>query len=242
MNLPRKARFFWVYPLAVWLFVTANTSEASLRLGALVACFGEALRLWANGYVGHRKVNATTQGAQEPKIGHLITAGPYAYVRNPLYVGTFIIGLGFCIAVRNIWVAVGGLVLLAVIYRGKVQEEEEVIQQEWGDEFHAYRQAVPRWFPTFRRPAHRHGAWSWQGIAASKEFKTVVWVTVGFLALYFQSAWRQERALFAGPEATTHILLLLLGVVLMASDLLFEGLRLLRRSRSKAHPTPGAVT
>ncbi len=240
MNLPRKARFFWVYPLAVWLFVTADASEASLRLGALVACFGEALRLWANSYVGHRKVNATQQGGRDPKIGHLITAGPYAYVRNPLYVGTFIIGLGFCIAVRNIWVAVAGLLLLAFIYQGKVQEEEEVIQQEWGGEFDAYRQAVPRWFPTFRRPAQRYGAWSWRGIAASKELKTVVWVTVGFLLLYFQNVWRQEHALFAGPERATHVALLLLGVALMASDLLFEGLRLLRRSR-KTHPAPGAA-
>jgi len=116
-----------------------------------------------------------------------------------------------------------------------------VIQQEWGDEFHAYRQAVPRWFPTFRRPAHRYGAWSWQGIKASKEFKTVIWVTAGFLALYFQKEWRQEHALFAGPEGTAHVALLLLGSVLIASDLFFEGLRLLRRSRSKTHPTPGAA-
>ncbi len=239
MNLPRKARFFWVYPLAIWLFVTADASEASLRLGAAVALLGEALRLWANSYVGHRKVNATSQA--QPKIGHLITAGPYAYVRNPLYVGTFIIGLGFCIAVRNIWVAASGLVLLALIYRGKVREEEEVIAQEWGEEFSAYRQAVPRWFPTFCRPAQRSGEWSWQGIVASKELKTVVWVTVGFLLLYFENAWQRGHALFAGPERATHVALLLLGLALTAGDLLFEGLRILRRSRSKTHPTSGAA-
>jgi len=241
MTLPRKARFFWVYPLAVWLFVTADASDASLRLGAIVACLGEALRLWANSYVGHRKVNATQQGRHDPKIGHLITAGPYACVRNPLYVGTFIIGLGFCVAVRNLWAAAGGLLLLAVIYRGKVQEEEAVIQQEWGEAFDAYCQAVPRWFPTFRRPSHRYGDWSWQGIIASKEFKTVVWVTVGFLALYFQTVWRQERALFSGPEKTTQLTLLCVGVALIAGDLLFEGLRVLRRFSSKTHPTSGAA-
>ena len=48
-----KARFFWVYPLAVWLFLTARTTEASLRLGIDLIVIGEAIRLWSNAYVGH---------------------------------------------------------------------------------------------------------------------------------------------------------------------------------------------
>ena len=102
MALFRKARFFWIYPLAIWLFVTANTSERSLLAGSLVVLLGEALRLWANGYVGHVKVNWTQKWRRDPKVGYLVTGGPYAHVRHQHYVGTFIIGIGFCVAVRSL--------------------------------------------------------------------------------------------------------------------------------------------
>ena len=155
MRLPRKARFIWVYPLAVWLFATASTSEPSLRLGAVVLWLGEALRLWANGYVGHVKVNRAQRGNPTAKTGRLITAGPYAFVRNPLYVGSFLIVMGFCIAMRSPVAALAAWVCFMLLYGEKTKREESLIQDEWGAEYTAYRAAVPRWIPTWRRYPRR---------------------------------------------------------------------------------------
>ena len=81
----RKPRFLLVYLLAAWIFLVAYTTKLSLRVGIVFVLFGELMRLWANGYVGHRKVNWTNHEQGQPKIGHLVTAGPYALIRHPLY-------------------------------------------------------------------------------------------------------------------------------------------------------------
>ena len=239
MRLPRKARFFWVYPLAVWLFATARTSEASIVIGGVFVVLGESLRLWANGYVGHVKVNWTQKWRNDPKIGRLITAGPYAHVRHPLYVGTLIIGMGFCIAVKSVWVALGGLALFLILYRAKAQREEALIFDEWGKEYETYQQAVPRWWPSARGYAHRHGECSWQGIYASKELKTLIWVVVGLLVLYFREEFLQEHELFAGKSWVKHVGLVIFCVSLMALDGLIE----LRRWLARRSPRgSGAAT
>lgn len=220
MSLLRKPRFFWIYPLAAWLFATASISEPSLRLGVAIALLGEAVRLWANGYVGHVKVNWTDKA--EPKKGTLITAGPYAYVRNPLYVGTFLVGLGFCVVVRNVWWVAGGIVLFVMLYRRKAIREAELIQGEWGDVYAAYQRAVPAWFPSLRRYPDRQGRWSWKGIAASKEPKTLIWVIVGLIALYFREELWQQQEPFAPDNVVKRVALAVVLVSLMATDGILE--------------------
>lgn len=231
-KLPRKARFFWVYPLAAWLFLRAEISEASLYVGSVVIFLGEWLRLWADAYVGAQKVNWTKKWRNEAKIGRLVTAGPYAYVRNPLYVGTFLIGLGLCIVVRNGLLAVGCLIFFISVYRPKTHEEEMIISDEWGEAFERYCRAVPRWFPTLRPypKALRHGQWRWEGIRASKEWKTLIWVTVCVLVLYFREEWGKGKSLLP-PTSVKHLLLLGLGLVLIGIDLSYELVKRIRRCR-----------
>ncbi len=229
MKLFRKARFFWVYPLAIWLFMTARTSEPSLRLGIALVLLGEALRLWANGYVGHVKVNVAQPWRNAPKIGYLITAGPYAYVRHPLYLGTFLIGAGFCVAVSSILLGLVALMFFLIVYQEKARDEERLIRGEWGADYVSYQQAVPPWLPTFRRYAQRDGQWSWQGIRASKELKTVAWVIVALLAVYLREEWLQEHHLFVGKDWLKHIVLVGFLIVLIASDGVLELVGRLRR-------------
>ena len=237
MTLLRKPRFFWVYPLAIWIFLAANTSEFSLRLGAALVLLGEALRLWANGYVGHVKVNCTQKWRNEPKMGSLITGGPYAYVRHPLYLGTFLIGLGVCVTVRNIFAALGALLLFALLYRKKAQGEEQIIVEEWGKAYQAYQEQVPRWLPTFRRYSHPHGEWSWEGIRASKELKTLIWVIVCLVALYFREEFWQEHHPLGGEHWVKHLALAILLITLVAIDGVVElQKRFSRRRLTRARP------
>ena len=231
-----KARFFWVYPLAVWLFLTARTTELSLRIGIVFVVLGEAIRLWSNAYVGHVKVNWTQKARGDPKEGHLITAGPYAYVRNPLYVGSFVIGLGLCLAVRNPLLAAGALGFFVWSYRRKVRVEESIILDEWGQEYEAYRRGVPRWIPTLRPypAASRYGQASWQGILASKEFKTAIWVSVCMIVLYFREEFLLEHELFAGAHLVKHAMLAMVMAGLMAADIIFEVVKRTKQAASSA--------
>ena len=235
MRLLRKARFIWVYPLAIWLFATASTSEPSLRVGAVVILLGEALRLWANGYVGHVKVNRAQRGNPAAKTGRLITGGPYAFVRNPLYVGTFLIVMGFCVAMRSPVAALAALVCFVILYSEKTKREESLIQDEWGAEYAAYRAAVPRWLPRRRRYPRRQGQWAWEGIAASKELKTVVWVAVGLLAVYFREEIFQEHEWLVPGVRVKQIAWLIVAAVLIAGDGVLEAAGWLRRRAKQPH-------
>lgn len=229
----RKIRFFLVYPLVACLFLTANISEWSLRIGLVFVILGEAIRVWANGFVGHRKVNYTQAWRNDPKIGRLITAGPYAFVRHPLYLGTFLIGVGFCIAVQNLFVALGAMLLFSIIYHRKVQREEVIIRGEWGSEFEAYCRSVPRWWPFHRPHASGVGCWSWKGIWESKEIKTVLWVAAAYLALYIWEEGWQEREWFSPEKSAKHLALAAGFVALIASDGILELADRLKRRTSR---------
>ena len=225
----RKARFMFVYPLALGLFLSVHQDARFIRLGVWCVLAGEMLRLWAAGYVGHRKVNRTEHRRGEPKIGALITAGPYAYVRHPLYVGTFLIGLGFCLIAGNLWLMLGALVCFLVVYPKKAAEEEHTIRGEWGEQFDAYRRRVGAWFPRLHPHPDRVGRWSWQGIYASQEVKTVVWLVVVLTALYLRGEWLFEHA----PLRWKHALFLSGAVGLIGFDLGTEWMRIGRRATTE---------
>jgi len=227
----RKLRFLLVYPLLAWLLLVGETTERHLEIGIGLIVLGELLRVWADGYVGHVKVNWTQKWRGDQKIGSLVTGGPYAFVRHPLYLGTFLIGAGFCVIGGNLWVSAGALVFFLTVYRRKMVKEEALIVDELGAPYLAYQAAVPRWLPTLRRYPDRHGRWSWQGIRASKEWKTVIWITVLLIVFYFREEFLQEREFLPPKDRVKDVMLLGLLVLLVAVDGTYELARRWKRSR-----------
>ena len=225
MSRLAKPRFLIVYVLAVCFFLIARITEVHLRWGIFFVVLGESLRFWANGYVGHVKVNRTAETGKNPKAGQLVTAGPYAFVRNPLYLGSFIIGLGFCVIVGQIWFLVAALGTFLIVYRRKIVEEEDVLFHEWGEAFKRYQDAVPRLFPTWKRYHEAQGKWSWRGIAASKEWKTVLWAAVFMILIYFWEEVVQERESLFNEKPVLRACLLGIVVILMMTDGFFELLK-----------------
>ncbi len=150
-------------------------SAASAAAGLPLALAGELLRCWAVGYSGattrHDRVTA-------PK---LVTAGPYAYVRNPLYLGNFITAAGFAIAftgkntrfARTALVA-GSLGAMAALYAAIVPHEEAFLHAQFGEEFERYCSLVPRIVPQFEPRAQGQGEWQLEALisAESKTFVT----------------------------------------------------------------------
>lgn len=113
----------------VWL---AHPSITSLLLGILVALPGLLLRALASGHV--------------KKNEELTTTGPYSYTRNPLYLGSLIMAIGFAIASRNWIIAVLILALFFFIYLPVIRGEEAFLRQQF-PEFDGYASNVPRLFP-----------------------------------------------------------------------------------------------
>ena len=121
--------------LAPLLFISARPTPASLAAGAFVAIIGLAIRAWAS---GHLKKN------QE-----LTTSGPYAHTRNPLYLGTFLLGTGVAVGGGAPWfVAVfAGCYLL--IYVPVMFAEAETMRGLFSEEYELYSGQVPLFVPRF---------------------------------------------------------------------------------------------
>ena len=127
----------WRVPLgflcaALFLFFARPTPKA-LLIGASVSILGLALRAWA---AGHIRKNA-----------QLATSGPYAFTRNPLYLGSFLLGLGFTIASGRIILGLLFAALFLGIYLPVMRVEATTMAQMFGSQYDAYRQSVPLFFP-----------------------------------------------------------------------------------------------
>ena len=127
----------WRVPLgfacaALFLFF-ARPSNWTLAVGAAVAVPGLALRAWAS---GHLRKNET-----------LATTGPYAYTRNPLYLGSFLMGLGFTIAAGQVLLIVIFLVMILGIYLPVMRVESATLAELFGKKYVRYANEVPLLFP-----------------------------------------------------------------------------------------------
>ena len=80
----------------------------------------------------------------------LATSGPYAYTRNPLYLGSLLMGVGFAVAARSWWVGVALVVMFFAIYMPVIRDEETFLRQKF-PEFEEYAQRVPSMFPRLTR-------------------------------------------------------------------------------------------
>lgn len=127
----------WRVPLGfvcafVFVFL-AKPTPPTLVLGAAVSVIGLAIRAWASGHIR--------------KNAELAISGPYAYTRNPLYVGSFLIGLGFTIASGRIVLALLFAALFLGIYFPVMRVEATTLAELFGEKYDSYKRSVPLFFP-----------------------------------------------------------------------------------------------
>lgn len=80
------------------------------------------------------------------KNRELTTTGPYAYTRNPLYLGSILIAVGFIVAARNLWIALATVLMFVIIYLPVIRAEESYLRSVFAD-YDQYAAQVPRFFP-----------------------------------------------------------------------------------------------
>ncbi len=127
----------WRVPLGfvcgILFLVFARPTVGTLIIGGVIALPGLALRAWAS---GHLRKNET-----------LAVNGPYAYTRNPLYLGSFLIGIGFTIATGQWFLVLVFLVMILGIYLPVMRVESETLAQLFGKKYQRYAKDVPLLLP-----------------------------------------------------------------------------------------------
>ncbi len=127
----------WRVPLgfvcAALFVLFAKPGPVTLVAGAIVSLVGLALRAWSAGHI--RKNDA------------LATSGPYAYTRNPLYLGSFLLGLGFTIASARWPLALLFIALFLGIYFPVMRVEASTLEELFGESYRRYARDVPLFVP-----------------------------------------------------------------------------------------------
>jgi protein-S-isoprenylcysteine O-methyltransferase Ste14 len=159
--------------IGIILFYLAEPTVAWFIPGALVTVGGEALRLWAAGHLRKNK--------------QLTTTGPYAYVKNPLYIGTLFITMGYSAMARNGYILLAGFVWFFIWYAPyKKKQENEKLISSFGDAWKTYDKAVPDYLPRISPyPGKGTNRWSWDVVKENSEHETAVAVFVGFAVMFY---------------------------------------------------------
>lgn len=137
-----KYRDYTPLPLIALLIVFCQVSVASAVLGMLLVFGGELIRIYSVAFIG-----SISRTRKNRTGGKLIQEGPFGYVRNPLYVGNFFITMGVAVFGGNLWVMAIAAVMFSVQYYYIVQYEENLLLETFGDEYVAFCNQVPAWFP-----------------------------------------------------------------------------------------------
>jgi protein-S-isoprenylcysteine O-methyltransferase Ste14 len=118
---------------AIIFLIFAKPAPITLMIGAVVSVLGILIRAWSSGHIR--------------KNQNLAVSGPYAFTRNPLYLGSFLLGVGFTVASGVWWLALVFIVLFLGIYLPVMRVEAEDLTQIFGADFEEYKKAVPLFFP-----------------------------------------------------------------------------------------------
>jgi protein-S-isoprenylcysteine O-methyltransferase Ste14 len=121
------------FGLAVLYLLLARPAPKLLLCGAVLALAGLLFRAWAAGHLS--------------KNQRLATGGPYAYTRNPLYLGSAVMGLGGALAGRSWLIGGAFLVLFVLVYLPVMKRESRFLQKEFPQTFESYARQVPLFFP-----------------------------------------------------------------------------------------------
>jgi protein-S-isoprenylcysteine O-methyltransferase Ste14 len=141
-KIARRIRVPLGFLFAVVYFWLARPIWLSITLGLIVVAPGLLVRALASGHVR--------------KNESLAKSGPYAYTRNPLYLGSLLIGVGFAVAARSWWVGAALVLMFFAIYMPVIRDEEAFLRQKF-PEFEEYARQVPRMLPRLTAGSNENG-------------------------------------------------------------------------------------
>jgi protein-S-isoprenylcysteine O-methyltransferase Ste14 len=173
-RIARRIRVPLGFVFAVFYVWIARPGWLSIAAGIVIAIPGILLRALASGHV--------------KKNEELTTSGPYAYVRNPLYLGSLIMAIGFAVAARSGWVLFVMVVMLFAIYLPVIRAEEAFLRHTFPD-FDQYARDVPRLLPRLRAFGTGTTAFSSPLYRQHREYNAVLGTAAVIGALVVKLVW-----------------------------------------------------
>ena len=163
----------WRVPLGFVLgaayLVFCQPTLKLLLAGAVVGFAGLVLRAWSAGCL--------------EKNQRLATSGPYAHTRNPLYLGSSVLGVGFAVAGGSWILGAAFLLFFVAVYWPVILREENFLRKEFGDAYNQYADAVPLFIPKMSRRSPGQDKFRWDLYRKNREYEAALGFLAGILFL-----------------------------------------------------------
>lgn len=174
---------FWIrwrvrvgYPVGIAAFWFARPQPKWLFCGVAIAGVGLLLRAYAAGHLRKHK--------------QLATSGPYAYTRNPLYLGSVLLGVGFSVASHS-WICAGLLgAYLIVFYPVVIRREQMELKTHYGDAFIEYASRVPAFWPRISPATSSGEHFSGALYRQNREYEAAIGLVMAMAILWLLMVWR----------------------------------------------------
>jgi len=174
----RRVRLKAVWLLVLPFLVFSRPGSGLLAAGAVLSGLGLVIRGWAAGTIR--------------KDRELTTTGPYAFTRNPLYLGTLFLGTGITLAGGQWYWPVMFLGFYLTVYAKTMRQEAELLTSMFGEHYRHYAAHVPalipRWSP-YRAPGSPGGGFTFAQYVRNREWEALLGALAGFAFLAVKGYW-----------------------------------------------------
>jgi protein-S-isoprenylcysteine O-methyltransferase Ste14 len=172
----KKIRRIPLFLGAFLLVIFAKPHIPGIVVGIVLVILGEGIRVWA---AGHLKKNET-----------LTVTGPYAYVKNPLYIGSIFIATGFCILADNIYFLAAVTFMFCFHYIPyKKRVEGDRLRKIFGSRFDDYDQKVPDYIPSRKPYSDQKKSWRFEDFIENSEEGILTIIIAGILLILSRPYW-----------------------------------------------------
>ena len=172
----KKVRRVPLFIGALLLVIFARPNLSGMVVGMILIILGEFLRIWAAGHLQKNEI--------------LTVSGPYAYVKNPLYIGTILITTGFCILADNIYLLAASTLMFCFYYIPyKKKVEGERLGKIFGKRFEDYDQKVPEYLPGWTPYTGEKVSWQFKCFIENSEEGILLIIIAGIFLILSRPFW-----------------------------------------------------
>lgn len=161
---------------ALLLVIFAKPHFSGIVIGLALIGIGEFIRTWAAGHLRKNEI--------------LTVTGPYAYVKNPLYIGTILITTGFCILADNIYLLAASTFMFCfhyIPYKKKVEGDR--LKKIFGSRFEDYDQKIPEYIPRRTPYSNEKASWRFRYFIENSEEGILLILVAGILLILSRPYW-----------------------------------------------------